>query len=105
MTSRIRRYRYPDDDPPWAGCEPVKRHAAKAARGRTHEIRQRAEERLADALRELATPDLRLWCEVVMIDHRWQGATGHGGYWAAASRIVNEVARRVLAERPMFVVE
>ena len=37
-----------------------------------------------------------------MIDSRWNGATGEGGVWAAASELCNMTAREVLRTRPMF---
>ena len=100
--TRIERYRYPADPPPWPGCADVKRHAARAARARCPKARAKAVERLEAALNALDTASVGLWASVVMIDNRWCGATGEGAYWAVASRLTNEAAQRVLKRRPMF---
>lgn len=92
-------YRYPADDPPWPGCEPVKRWAAKAGRARTREGRRKAEERLREVLDELDDAALSLWASATMIDQRWCGATGQGGFWARASESCNQVAARLIHER------
>ena len=42
------------------------------------------------------TPGLTI---VIMIDARWCGASGRGGYRVVASEIVNAEARTILAER------
>ena len=97
--ARELRRQLPDDEPPWPGCEAVKRHAAKVARARTEEGRAKARGRLIVALDALDDDALELWAGVVMIDRRWCGATGTGAYWAVASRAVNEVAADILAER------
>ena len=39
------------------------------------------------------------WSEVVMIDSRFCGATGQGGYWAKASEAVNRIALGILNRR------
>lgn len=96
LTAGFKPCRYPDDPPAWPGCEEVKRHAAKAARARTDEARAKAEERLREALGELDGDAIRLWASAVMIDRRWNGATGCGGYWAKASEICNRAARSLL---------
>ena len=57
-------------------------------------------------LRELLEPldmgRLNQLVIMLMISRRWNGATGQGGIWAAASKIVNDTARVVARKRPMF---
>ena len=45
------------------------------------------------------TGRLRYWAGCLMISPNWNGATGQGGIWAAASRLVNERALAVLKAR------
>ena len=55
--------------------------------------------KLVEILRGTDTARLRYWAGVAMIDPRWCGGTGEGGYWAVASRLVNEQARAELRRR------
>ena len=55
-------------------------------------------------LAELDNDNLLAWAETTMIDWRWQGATGAGAFWAAASAMVNGAALAELRSRPLFVV-
>ena len=91
-------YVYPDDS-----CPDVRRVKQLAARvGRTlgkQDQHERACLALKRGLSKLDSGTLRYWACVVMIDPRWCGATGHGGFWAAASHMVNELALELLAER------
>lgn len=108
------RYRFPlDSDAP-----EVKRFRSLAAqsgralaRGASASVRTKAAQaraKLAESMAGLDVPRLRYWAELVMIDGRWNGATGEGGYWAAGTAAVNEAAKAELrrrglsAERPMF---
>ena len=91
------------DDGRWVappdGSEKVKRLAARC--GRTLDKPKHKEEiaKLSAHMATLGTGELRYWAKVVMISHLWNGATGEGGYWAVASRVVNEVAARLLGAR------
>ena len=63
---------------------------------------EKAEEALAKldaALRAEDTGRLRYWMQAWMIDPSFNGATGQGGVWAAASRIVNNLARAEVRRR------
>ena len=95
----VERVRYPDEEPRWPGCDPIKRHAARYARAKTQAVRSKALEKLADALDALDDGALLLWANVRMIDHRFCGATGTGAYWAVASEAVNRLAKRTLEGR------
>ena len=78
----------------------VKRLAARV--GRTFDEAGKhaaATRQLRECLATLGTGSLRYWAQVVMIDHRWCGATGTGAFWAVASRVTNELARAILEER------
>lgn len=75
----------------------IKRLAAKCGRtiykGEKH---AKAREKLLVAMTALDVPALRYWATVVMIDNRYNGATGQGGFWAAASACCNELASAAL---------
>ena len=89
----MRKYPYPNDDK-------LKRLAARC--GRTlydREKHEKAGQKLYEYMQTLGTGELGYWLTIIMIDHRWNGATGQGGYWAVASRVVNETAERILRER------
>ena len=78
----------------------IKKLAARC--GRTlakRDDHRRARARLVARLEKVENAHLRYWAEVVVIDHRWCGATGQGGFWAAASRCVNEDAAAILQQR------
>ena len=78
----------------------VKRAAAKC--GRTfyrREEHEAARGKLRALLEKEDVPSLRWYAKVVMIDDRWNGATGEGGYWAVASRCLNEDALAELRRR------
>ena len=79
----------------------VKAAAAKAARSwRTGGDKHREDlARLARVLEGTDTARLRYWAGATMIDGRYCGASGAGGYWAVASRLVNEQARAELRRR------
>lgn len=83
----------------------VKRIKKIAARcGRTfwpykREKHEKAREKLREAMENLDARALRYWAYVVMIDDRWCGATGQGGFWAVASRCVNEEAKAIILGR------
>ena len=77
----------------------MKRLAAKVGRARTPEGERKAEARLIEELDLLDAEALELWAGAVMIDRRFQGATGAGGFWAKASEAVNTIASNLLAER------
>ena len=95
-------YEFPNDDD--ANVKVVKRNAARWARCTFGPTKGKsgagpALERLKKELFLCETGRLRYWAQVVMIDGRWCGATGAGGYWAAASDIVNREAVAELARR------
>lgn len=98
MASVWQEYRFPEELG-WPGTKDVKKWAAKAGRARTQEEADAAEAKLRDVLAALDDHTLILWADVVMIDPRFQGATGQGGYWAKASEAVNRMARSVRADR------
>ena len=80
----------------------LKRLAARAGRafGRgNHRVELRATQLLKVHLESLGSGELTHWSQVAMIDPRFNGATGQGGYWAAASRIVNELSMEILKVR------
>ena len=90
-------YEYPDDDN--ADVKAIKRLAAKCGRNIRKPAWDGHFEKLQARLAELESHEVLWWARVVMIDHRWQGATGQGGYWAAASDACNRAAWRVLFSR------
>ena len=61
-----------------------------------------ARAKLRRTFEELPTADLNVLALMWMISNRWNGATGQGGIWAMASRLVNESALEELRTRPMF---
>ena len=78
----------------------VKRLGARCGRTLGDEsAHTRARKRLRTRLEGVDSARLRYWALVVRIDSRWCAATGHGGFWAAASRCVNEEARAIIARR------
>lgn len=87
--------------PTWPGLDAVKRAAARVGRGiyQPPAEREQREARLRAVLDTLDDHALDLWSRVVLIDHRWCGATGQGGYWAAASAAVNRIAGDLLVQR------
>ena len=100
----VTRYRYPEERG-MQKCAEIKRHAAAAARAKTPKREHAALGRLRKVLATLDNDNLYAWGTTTMIDGRWQGATGVGGYWALASQIVNDAALAELRSRPLFVVE
>ena len=103
----ITRYRYPEAVFGERDRNVRKVKAAAAKAGRTWRAAGGAEARrhreylarLAEVLRGTETGRLRYWAGVTMLDGRWCGASGAGGYWAVASRLVNEQARAELRRR------
>ena len=87
--------------PNWPGLDAVKRAAARVGRGIKQPPAERAkrEAKLRAVLDTLDDHALELWSRVGMIDHRWNGATGQGGYWAPASIAVNRIAGELLVQR------
>ena len=55
--------------------------------------------KLDAALQAEGAGRLRYWMQAWMIDGHFSGATGQGGVWAAASRLVNNAARREVQRR------
>ena len=111
MTVLQPSYRFPHDDDS-EEVKPLKRLAARYGRafgryqkcGPDDRARFRAEivkayDKLLELMRTLPTDRLHYWAEIVMIDHRWCGATGTGAYWAVASEVTNRTAKLALAER------
>lgn len=99
---------YPTYGFPDANLAKVKRLAARA--GRTFQPMQRekhraAKDKLRAAMKDLSMGELNVWASAIVIDHRWNGTTGEGAYWAVASRLCNEAATDELRTRPAFVVE
>ena len=99
----ITLYRFPEavfgaDD---RNVRRVKAAAARAGRSwRGGGAAHRADlARLARVLEGTDTGRLRFWSGVVMLDGRYCGASGAGGYWAVAARLVNEQARAELRRR------
>ena len=96
------QYKYPEvvlDQHPNEVRE-IKRLGARCGRTfgeQTHH--ERARKRLRLRLEAIDSARLRYWASVVVIDHRWCGATGQGGFWAVASRCVNEEAQAILRKR------
>ena len=91
-------YAYPNDSDP--EVRKVKRLAAKCGRAYNQpEKFEKHKTKLREYLETLDSERLRYWAKVVMLDSRWCGATGQGGYWAVASRCVNEAAREIIRER------
>ena len=86
----------------WPGFADVKRHAARAGRAKTQAKEDAARAKLRAALNELPTFALDLWARVVLIDSRFHGATGEGGWISWASRATNEEALAVLRNRSVF---
>ena len=83
----------------------VKRIAARYARAHTNSVKDECRAKLRQLMEGFHLGKLNRCRTVVMIDHRWQGATGAGGYWAVASELVNEVASEILRTKPAFLVE
>ena len=91
-------YRYPDDEDPQV--QKLKRLAARV--GRTlyeREKHETARGKLRAFMETLGVGELDYWRRVVMIDHRWSGATGQGAFWAVASGAVNDIAADILEDR------
>ena len=91
-------YNYPDLSKP--DNKTVVKLAARVGRSFGDENKHcQAIKKLRAFMETLCTGSLRYWKEVVMIDPRWCGATGTGAFWAVASRVVNEIANRILSKR------
>ena len=92
-------YRYPcDADGPDVAL--IKRLAARTGRALGSASKYAAAYgKLCEAMRTLPTDRLTYWSNVIMIDSGWCGATGAGGYWAAASEACNRSATEALALR------
>lgn len=86
-------YDLPDDGP---ATRRIKLLAARCGRQLRRGGHAAAFTRLVDVMAALPRAEAVWWSRVVMIDHRWQGATGQGGYWAAASAACNEAAQLAL---------
>ena len=90
-------YAYPCDSDP--STRRIKRIAAKCGRafGRRDRVElERQFGRLVEAMRALPRSEIVYWRHIVMIDGRWQGATGQGAYWAVASEAANRAASLAL---------
>lgn len=98
----ISYYQYPNQK------DPLIRIASRA--GKTYpntlypsreqiELHLKEIEKVRKHMHKLDTGKLRYWAGVILIRPEWCGATGTGGYIAVASRIVNEVAIKILKER------
>ena len=75
-----------------------KAQVAPAPEERRREV-ERATAALDAALQGEDTGRLRYWASVTMIDPRFNGASGQGGVWGAASREVGERAMALLRRR------
>lgn len=98
--ARALEYAVPQDIHP--SVKVIKRHAATAARAKDDKRRGGAMGRLRDAMAKEPLDALNVWSKILMIDDRWCGATGQGGYWAVASRLCNETAQDELKRRSSF---
>lgn len=58
--------------------------------------------RLVENMKSLNTGLLNHLCVMWMVSDKYCGATGQGGIWAAASEIINNEARNILKNRPLF---
>ena len=102
---RTRDFRYwminPDDKVGKSILTAAKSAATKEYKG-THTATTR--DLLRKRMSALDTEQLNVLYCIYMIVHptAHAGSTGAGGIWAWASRIVNEVASEILAERPAF---
>ena len=94
------RFSIPDDENFLA--QKIKKIAAKAGRATTNEKEEKVLLELINTMEPLSVDDLNIWAVIMMIDHRWCGATGQGGYWAKASDFCNRAALYVLSKRPKF---
>ena len=93
----IEMYRYPNDGDP--EVKKLKRLAGRVGRTfvkRESEKCETATRKLKDFMVTLEIPRLLYWASVIMIDHRWCGATGANHFWAVASRVINETAVEIL---------
>ena len=91
-------YKYPTNEVP--DVDKVKRVAAQVGRAlRTADRYKVAVTRLQRILEEQESCHLRFWAQVLMLDPRWCGATGKGGFWAHATMMVNELSVGILRER------
>ena len=99
------RFHYPDHlydcyDLPMENHDKVNRLAARCGRtlgeGAKHDA---AKASLLKHMRTLNEKEIAVWRSAIMIDRRWCGATGQGGFWAAASGVCNTLAWKVWEER------
>ena len=91
-------YEYPD-----ASKADVKRIRTLASRvGRSFYDEEKYKKhypKLKEYMETIDNGRLNYWKDIMLIDHRWSGATGTGAYIAVASRVVNEISEDILRER------
>ena len=58
--------------------------------------------KLENLFNTLSLDTINILSSILIISNKWNGATGQGGVWAAASEIVNNIAKQELKNRPMF---
>ena len=88
----------PTDEVP--NVEEVKRAAAKVGRAFGNRDKyNRAHAQLVAVLEKQDPAHLRFWAQVPILDMRWSGATGQGGYWAVATQAVNDVSADLMRQR------
>ena len=91
-------YVYPNDSDP--EVSKVKRLAAKCGRAYNDAAKfEKHTAKLREYMQTLSSERLRYWSGVIMLDPRFCGATGQGGFWAAASEQVNQIAKDILRDR------
>ena len=103
--TRIETYRYPqDEDSP--EVKKMRKLAAQAGRSvavgaSEKKIAQgkQARRKLDELMGTLSDERLLYWSQVLMIDPRWNGATGQGGFWAAGTEAVNQSADQEIGRR------
>ena len=97
----ILRYSFPKELG-WPRADEIVAAAGRVVRAKNGSVKKKAERRLHELLEAVPRWALLRWSLVPMIDDRFQGATGEGGYIAKASALVNRMARDIMNRNPMF---
>ena len=97
----ILRYSFPKELE-WPRADEIVDAAGRFVRAKNASVKEKTERRLRELLETAPRWALLRWSLVPMIDNRYQGATGEGGYIASASAAVNRMARDIMNRNPMF---
>ena len=97
--NQIRVYQYPTEEQ-FPNTDLIKKKAQRVGRTLGEPAKyEKAVDALRKVLNEQDSAHLRYWAQCLMLDPRWCGATGQGGYWAHATVMVNRLSQEIIQER------